>query len=62
MIVIKNFDWRKMVWNIRFETFITFMFANAIYARDQYQVLDIKLLYSNTAILDLAMAKNVYLL
>lgn len=56
MILKRNFDLRKVFWNIRFETFTTLIVAIAIYVLHNYKVIDIALPFSIAGILGSALA------
>ena len=56
MILKRNFDLRKVFWNIRFETLITLLVAVAIYVLHQLKIIDIALPFSIAGILGSALA------
>lgn len=56
MIVKRNFDLRKVFWNIRFETLTTLLVAIAVYVLHEYNVIDIALPFSIAGILGSALA------
>lgn len=56
MIVKRNFDLRKVFWNIRFETLTTLLVAVVIYELHRYQVIEIALPFSIASILGAALA------
>jgi putative membrane protein len=56
MIVKRNFDLRKVFWNIRFETFTTLLVATSVYLLFQYNVIHIALPFSIAGILGSALA------
>jgi ion channel-forming bestrophin family protein len=56
MIVKRNFDLRKVFWNIRFETLTTLFVATAIYALHTLNIIEIALPFSIAGILGSALA------
>ena len=56
MIIKRNFDLRKVFWNIRFETLTTLLVAVAIYVLHQLKLIDIALPFSIAGILGSALA------
>ncbi|MBK7854600.1 MAG: hydrogenase [Bacteroidetes bacterium] len=56
MIVKRNFDLRKVFWNIRFETLTTLLVAVAIYVLHQLKLIDIVFPFSIAGILGSALA------
>lgn len=56
MIVKKNFDLRKVFWNIRFETLSTILIATTIFLLHKYKVMEIALPFSIVGILGSALA------
>lgn len=56
MIVKRNFDLRKVFWNIRFETLTTLLVAIIVFVLHQWQLIDIALPFSIAGILGSALA------
>jgi ion channel-forming bestrophin family protein len=56
MIVKRNFDLRKVFWNIRFEALTTLLVAMAIYLLHKFRIIDIALPFSIAGILGSALA------
>lgn len=56
MIIKRNFDLRKVFWNVRNETFTTLLVAIAVYILHQFKVIDIALPFSIAGILGSALA------
>jgi len=56
MIVKRNFDLRKVFWNIRFETLITLLVAIAVYFLHKLSIIEIALPFSIAGILGSALA------
>lgn len=56
MIVKKNFDLRKVFWNIRFETFTSILAATIVFALHKYNAINITLPFSIAAIMGSALA------
>jgi ion channel-forming bestrophin family protein len=56
MILKRNFDLRKVFWNIRFETLTTLLVAVAIYVLHQLKVIEVALPFSIAGILGSALA------
>jgi ion channel-forming bestrophin family protein len=56
MIVKRNFDLRKVFWNIRFETLTTLIVAIAVYGLNHFKIIDIALPFSIAGILGSALA------
>lgn len=56
MIVKRNFDLRKVFWNIRFETLITLLVAIAVYFLHKLSIIEIVLPFSIAGILGSALA------
>lgn len=56
MILKRNFDLRKVFWNIRFETLTTLLVTVAIYVLHQLKIIDIVLPFSIAGILGSALA------